>query len=179
VKETEVINKVLQGDTDAFRLLVDRYQKPIIRFIKHMINDSHICEDIAQDVLFSAYKALDTFDSNRSSFSTWLFTIAKNKSLNVLKKKRAIFASQLPEKTEINNPSDDISEREFFDELDKILQTLPAEQKTAFVLAELQELPYDEIAQIEGAKIGTIKSRISRAKEKIKSALKNLDGDLL
>ncbi len=179
MKETEVINRVLQGDTEAFRLLVDRYQKPIIGFVNHMINDSHICEDIAQDVFFTAYKSLASFEADRSSFPTWLFTIAKNKSINVLKKKRPLSASQLPEKTDLHNPSDNLSERELFAELDKILETLPAEQKAAFVLAEFEELPYAEIAQIEGTKVGTIKSRISRAKEKIKSALENLDGDLL
>ena len=179
MKETEVINQVLQGDTETFRLLVDRYQKPIIRFVNHMLNDSHICEDIAQDVFFTAYKSLASFDPDRSSFSTWLFTITKNKSLNVLKKKRPLSMSQLPEKSDLHNPSDNLSERELFAELDKILEALSAEQKAAFVLAEFEELPYAEIAQIEGTKIGTIKSRISRAKEKIKSALKNLDGDLL
>ena len=179
MNETELIHQVLQGNIDAFGLLVDRYQKPIIRFINHMINDAHICEDVAQEVLFSAYKTLGSFDPHRSSFSTWLFTIAKNKSLNVLKTKKPISASQLPEITDLHSPSDGLSEEELFDELDKILRTLPAEQKTAFVLAELEELSYAEIAQIEGTKIGTIKSRISRAKEKIKAALKNLDGDLL
>ena len=144
-----------------------------------MINDDHICGDIAQDVLFAAYKELRSFDSHRSSFSTWLFTIAKNESFNVLKKKKPFAMSQFPEKTHLHSPSDNLSEREFFGELDKVLQTLPAEQKTAFVLAELEELSYAEIAQIEGTKIGTIKSRISRAKEKIKSALESLDGDLL
>ena len=178
MKETDVIHQVLQGDINAFKLLVDRYQRPIIRFIKNIINDIHICEDIAQDVFFTAYKMLSCFDPHRSGFSTWLFTIAKNKSLNALKKKRPLSVSHLPEKTDLRNPSDNLNKSELFDELDRILQTLTINQKTAFVLAEFEKLSYDEIAQIEGVRIGTIKSRINRAKEKIKSALKNLNGDL-
>ncbi|MFB0524852.1 MAG: sigma-70 family RNA polymerase sigma factor [Phycisphaerae bacterium] len=179
IKETDVIHQVLNGDVDSFRLLVQRYQRPVISMIKNIINDQHMCEDVAQDVFLTAYKKLDSFDPARSNFSTWLFTIAKNKSLNVLKKKRALSMSQLPEKTDSRNPSDELGEKELFDELDRILQTLPVRQKTAFVLAEFEKLPYAEIAQIEGVRIGTIKSRINRAKRKLSSALENLDGDIL
>jgi len=178
-KEIDVIHQVLQGDVDSFRLLVQRYQKPIISMINNIINDQHMCEDIAQDVFFTAYKKLASFDPARSNFSTWLFTIAKNKSLNALKKKRALSMSQLPEKADSRNPSDELDEKELFDELDKILQTLPARQKTAFVLAEFEKLSYAEIAQIEGVRIGTIKSRINRAKRKLSSALEGFNGDIL
>jgi len=178
-EEIDVIHQVLEGDVDSFRLLVQRYQKPVISMINNIINDQHMCEDVAQDVFLSAYKKLTSFDPARSDFSTWLFTIARNKSLNALKKKRALSMSQLPEKADLRNPSDELGEKEFFDELDRILQTLPARQKTAFVLAEFEKLSYAEIAQIEGVRIGTIKSRINRAKRKLRSALENLDGDIL
>ena len=179
MKDTDVIHRVLRGDVDSFRLLVERYQRPIIKFIRNMINDNHTCEDIAQDVFLAAYKRLSSFDSHRSNFSTWLFVIAKNKALNALKKKRPIFMSQLPEQPDSRSPSDGLSEREFFGELDRILHTLPVKQKTAFVLAEFEKLPYIQISQIEGVRIGTIKSRISRAKKKLGAALKDFEGDLL
>ena len=179
IKETDVIHQVLNGDVDSFRLLVQRYQRPVISMIKNIINDQHMCEDVAQDVFLTTYKKLASFDPARSNFSTWLFTITRNKSLNVLKKKRAPSTSQLPEKADSRNPSDELDEKELFDELDKILQTIPARQKTAFVLAEFEKLSYAEIAQIEGVRIGTIKSRINRAKRKLRSALEDLDGDIL
>jgi len=123
-KEIDVIHQVLQGDVDSFRLLVQRYQKPIISMIKNIINDQHMCEDVAQDVFLTAYTKLASFDPARSNFSTWLFTITKNKSLNALKKKRALSMSQLPEKADSCNPSDELGEKELFNELDRELQTL-------------------------------------------------------
>lgn len=178
VEETDVIHQVLRGDVDSFRVLVERYQRPVIRIIKNITNDSNIGEDIAQDVFLTAYKKLRTFDFARSSFSTWLFTITRNKSLNALKKKRPVSMSQLPDRTYGRDPYGDLSEKEFFDKLDRILLTLPDKQKTAFVLAEFEELSHAQIAQIEGVRIGTIKSRISRAKEKLRAALEGLDGDI-
>ena len=179
MKDTDVIHQVLGGDVDLFKLLVERYQRPVIKFIRNMINDNHTCEDIAQDVFLTAYKRLSSFDSHRSNFSTWLFFIAKNKALNVLKKKGPLFMSQLPETPDSPSPTNDLMEKDFFDKLDRILQTLPVKQKTAFVLAEFEKLPYIQISQIEGVRIGTIKSRISRAKKKLGAALKDLDGDIL
>ena len=177
--EPELIRQILKGDIESFSLLVERYQKPVVRMIKNITDVRESCEDIAQDVFFTAYKKLASFDPARSSFSTWLFTIARNKSLNTLKKKRTLSMKELPEKADSRNPSDDLARKEFFAALDRILQALPFKQKTAFVLAEFEKLPYEQIAQIEGVRIGTIKSRISRAKKKLRSALKNLEGDIL
>lgn len=176
-EEISIIRAVLDGDVESFRLLVQRYQGPVIRMIKNIINDHHICEDIAQDVFFTAYKKLSSFDPARSSFSTWLFTIAKNKSINAAKKKRSLTMSNLPENPDSAIPADSLTQQEFFDRLDQGLQMLPTKQKTAFVLAEFEKLSYEQIAQIEGVRIGTIKSRINRAKIKLRSALKDFKDD--
>ena len=178
VEETDVIHQVLRGNVDSFRVLVERYQRPVIRIIRNITNDNNIGEDIAQDVFLTAYKKLRTFDPARSNFSTWLFTITRNKSLNALKKKRPVSMSQLPDKTDGRDPYGDLSEKEFLDKLDRILLTLPDRQKTAFVLAEFERLPYEQIAQIEGVRIGTIKSRINRAKNKLKVALRDLEAEM-
>lgn len=178
-QETEVIRQILEGDIEAFRLVVERYERPIVRMIRNITYDRESCEDIAQDVFFTAYEKLASFDPERSDFSTWLFTIARNKSINALKKKRALLMSELPEKADARNPTDELVQKEFFDGLDRKLQALPARQKRAFVLAEFEKLPYEQIAQIEGVRIGTIKSRINRAKKKLRPALKDLDGDIL
>ena len=177
-EDVNIIRDVLNGDTDAFRFLVQRYQKPVISMIKNIINDSHLCEDIAQDVFFTAFRKLKSFDSARSSFSTWLFTIAKNNSLNVLKKKQILSIDQIPEKADTNTPSENLKKQEFFDMLDKAFHNLSANQKVAFILAEFENLPYEEIAQIQGARIGTVKSRINRAKKKLAAILKTLDGEI-
>ena len=175
--DIEVIRRILDGNTDSFKMLLERYQMPIISMIKNITNNPQSCEDIAQDVFLAAYKKMASFDPARSSFPTWLFTIARNKSINAIKKKKTVSMSSLPEKPDTTGPSDKLIEKEFFNRLDIILQTLPIRQKTAFVLAEFQQLPYEQIAQIEGARIGTIKSRINRAKNKLRLALKSFEED--
>ena len=97
MEEINIIRSVLDGDTESFRLLVQRYQGPIVGMIRNIIDDHHMCEDIAQDVFFTAYRKLPSFDPGRSSFSTWLFTIARNKSINAAKKKRMVSMGTLPE----------------------------------------------------------------------------------
>jgi RNA polymerase sigma-70 factor (ECF subfamily) len=87
--------------------------------------------------------------------------------------------SEPPEKSNPHNPSDDMAKKEFHDRLDKTLQTLPSRQRRAFILAEFEKLPYVEIAQIEGTRLGTIKSRINRAKTKLRTALEEFGGDIV
>ena len=173
-QETQVIRQVLEGDIECFRLIVERYERPIARMIRNIINNRESCEDIAQDVFFTAYSKLASFDPARGNFSTWLFTIARNKSINALRKKRPLSMSELPQNSDRHNPSDELAEREFFDELDAGLEALPSAQKRAFVLAEFEELSYEDIAQIEGVRIGTVKSRINRAKKELAKALKEI-----
>jgi len=177
-EETGIIRAVLEGDTESFRLLVQRYQKPIIRMIANLINDRHTCEDIAQEVFLAAYKKLPTFDSARSSFSTWLFTIARNKSINAMKKRRVSSTGNPPENPDFSEPADSLIRDELFAKLDRALQSLHPGHKRALIMAEFENLPYEQIAQIEGVRIGTIKSRINRAKQRLRSALDGIDGDI-
>ncbi len=173
-QETKVIRHVLHGDIESFRFIVERYENPIARMIRNITNNRESCEDIAQDVFFAAYRKLASFDPARSKFSTWLFTIARNTSINAMRKKRPLSMSELPQNSDTHNPSDELAEKEFFDKLDAGLETLPSAQKRAFVLAEFEELSYEDIAQIEGVRTGTIKSRINRAKKKLAKALKEI-----
>jgi len=174
-----VIRRVLEGDIESFRFILEKYESPVVRMIRNITDSTDSSEDIAQDVFLTAYKKLASFDPARSNFSTWLFTIARNKSINALKKKRALSVTELPEKADTREPLHDLAKKEFFDQLDRKLRALPSRQRRAFILAEFQKLSYEEIAQIEGARLGTIKSRINRAKNKLRSALKDLDGDIL
>ena len=169
-----VIRKVLEGDIESFRFILERYERPVVRMIRNITNSIDSAEDITQDVFLTAYRKLASFDPARSNFSTWLFTIARNKSLNALKKKKPLFMSELPEKGNPHNPSDDMAKKEFFDELDNRLQALPSKQRRAFILAEFENLSYEQISRIEGVRLGTIKSRINRAKKKLRLALKGV-----
>ena len=177
-EEIQIIKRVISGDTDSFRLLVDRYQGPIMSMIANIIADRHICEDIAQDVFFTAYRKLESFDPARSEFSTWLFTIARNKAINVLKKKRPLTTHNPPETVDESSPPTHLGKKEVFELLDRAIGKLSPKLKTAFVLAEFERLPYHQIAQIECISPGTVKSRVHRARKKLSHALREYKGEI-
>lgn len=124
-----------------------------------------------------AFQKLSTFDPARSQFSTWLFTIARNMSINALKKKNPVPTDNLPETVDSRNPSDELLDKELFTQLDETLKALPEKLQRAFILAEFEQMPYEQIAQIEGARLGTIKSRINRARTRLQEAMKDMKSD--
>ena len=170
--ETLAIERVLQGDTESFRLLVERYERPVARMIRNLTGDAHHCEDLAQDVFLTAFAKLRTFDPACSRFSTWLLTITRNKSINHLKKKRPRAIAEMPVRLDETTPLETLTHREAFAALERALAALPRRQHRAFVLAEFEGLPYEQIAQIEGVRVGTIKSRVSRARARLSETLR-------
>jgi RNA polymerase sigma-70 factor (ECF subfamily) len=169
-EDLEVIRRILSGDTEAFRLLVVRYQRPLFGFIRNLVPGPD-GEDIAQDVFLAAFANLAFFDPARAGFSTWLFTIARNRCLAALKKRRPVLCGRLPERADNRSPEAEASAEEWFRRLDAALEQLPFEQRTTFVLAEMQGFAHEEIARIEGVSVGTVKSRLSRARDKLRSLL--------
>jgi RNA polymerase sigma-70 factor, ECF subfamily len=176
-EDSDIVKRVLRGDVDSFGILVERYQRPVLSMIQRMIWDSHRSEEIGQEVFVTAFRKLSSFDPARSRFSTWLFTIARNLSLNALKKKLPLPMEKLPEMLTSRNPSHELSDKELFMQLDAALNALPGKLRRAFVLAEIEQIPYEEVARIEGARLGTIKSRINRARARIYAAMQEVKGD--
>ena len=168
--EDSVIQRIVDGQTELFRILVERYQRSLFRFVANLVTDGHQSEDITQEVFLTAFRNLGKYDARRASFSTWLFTIARNQAVNWLNRKRPIlpgsfdqFASQASVR--------DTSTEDFLSDLDDVLAKLPTALRAAFVLAEIEGFSYEEIAAIERAPLGTIKSRINRARQKLQSLL--------
>src|SRR5262245_46016451 len=149
--DREVIQRIVNGDRAAFRLLVERYERRLFGFLRRFLPSTADCEDIAQDVFLSAYRNLASYRPETAQFSTWLLTIARNKCLNALSKRRAAERSatesgatersSAAEPVDPRTPEAALTEAEFFRQLDAALATLPLEQKTAFVLAAPQGLP--------------------------------------
>ncbi|MGJ8723087.1 MAG: RNA polymerase sigma factor [Roseibacillus sp.] len=170
--EEEEINctrRTLDGDVDAFSALVDAYQQPLIRMLATILHDKRrLAEDVAQDVLVEAFRRLRDFDPVRSRFSTWLFMIARSRGINAMNRMQPTLFAEPPESSAKPSPVD---ERADLSALDIALHQLPPKQKRAFVLAVIEDLPHAEVARIESTTIGTIKSRVSRARDFLKTAL--------
>jgi RNA polymerase sigma-70 factor (ECF subfamily) len=170
IEDREIVRRVLAGQTDDFHVLVDRHQQPIFRFASGLVGNREEARDVAQETFLAAFANLSGYDSSRAAFSTWLFTIARNRCLNLLKQRRPIALAE-PDSIGSVTPADPIVSQELSFQLDRALAALPVEQRSAFVLAEIEELPYAEIARIEQTSLGTVKSRIHRAKQRLQSLL--------
>jgi RNA polymerase sigma-70 factor (ECF subfamily) len=170
IEDRELVSRVLAGRTDDFRVLVERHQQSIFRFASGLLGNRDEAEDVTQETFLAAFANLSGYDSSRAAFSTWLFTIARNRCFNLLKRSRPIAANELDSIADVA-PTDPIVSQELSQQLDRALAALPVEQRSAFVLAEIEELPYAEIARIERTSLGTVKSRIHRAKERLQSLL--------
>jgi RNA polymerase sigma-70 factor, ECF subfamily len=171
--DEETIERVLAGDINCFGLLVGKYQNKVLGMIYNMTRDHHLSEDLGQDVFMDAYRGLANFDPARSRFSTWLYRITQNKTINAFRKRRPLLFAEVPETAIAAGGSEKFAADELHLEFDRILDRLPARQKAAFVWSEIEELSYKDIAEIEGVSVGTIKSRISRARRFLRDALKH------
>jgi RNA polymerase sigma-70 factor (ECF subfamily) len=171
--DDEIIGRVLAGDLNCFRLIVEKYQTKIVGMIFNMTRDHHLSEDLGQEVFLAVYQNLGAFDSARSRFSTWIYRIAKNKTLNALKKKRPVLLREMPDTAGPENVHDDVVSAEFNAEFDQLLAQMPVRQRLAFVWAEIEQLSYQDISEIEGISIGAVKSLVSRARQYFQEALRD------
>jgi len=170
IEDRELVKRVLDGQTEEFRLLVERYQQPIFRFVSGLLGNREEALDATQEVFLAAFKNMSGYDPSRAALKTWLYTIARNRCINLLKKNRPTHHGELD--SIVGAPAaDPIASQELSQQLDHALASLPIKQRSAFVLAEIEELPYAEIARIEQTSLGTVKSRIHRAKQRLQSLL--------
>jgi RNA polymerase sigma-70 factor (ECF subfamily) len=174
-----LIHQVKGGNRNAFRLLVVRYQRPLFRFLGGFGLGQAMAEDLAQESFLRAYRSLASFDASKSSFSSWLFTIAKHLALNEAARSHqriphaeisACEAEVAPDPS-VPPANETLEKEESHVRLRFELQKLPELLRSAVVLAYMKELSMNDIATIEGCSTGTVKSRIFRGKQMLRAAL--------
>ena len=175
--DQQLVERVQRGDKQAFGLLVSKYQRKLLRLLSRLIRDPAEVEDVAQETFIKAYRALPAFRGD-SAFYTWLYRIGVNTAKNYLvaQGRRAPtttgFNSEEAETFEdgdqlrdINTPERLLMSRQIGQTVEAAMESLPEELRTAIMLREIEGLSYEEIASIMECPIGTVRSRIFRARE--------------
>lgn len=171
MNEKECIKKILAGDRDAYRELVERYQAGLIIHCENILKDRHEGEDIAQEAFIKAYQNLRNFSGGKGRFSTWLYRIATNLCIDVLRKNKR--------KVELKNIEDHLEsvlprhiEEEEVEQLRKAIETLEPPKYAAIIKAYFWEgKSYEELANTYETSTNTIGTWMSRAKLQLKGKL--------
>jgi RNA polymerase sigma-70 factor (ECF subfamily) len=187
--DAELVARVQRGDKRAFDLLVLKYQRKIMRLLSRMIRDPVEIEDVTQEAFIKAYRALPQF-RGESAFYTWLYRIAVNTARNwlVANGRRPYTTSggenedgetfdEIDNLTDIGTPESMLASRQIAETVNAAMQALPPDLRTAILLREIDGMSYEDIAQAMGCPIGTVRSRIFRAREAIASQLRPVLGD--
>lgn len=182
--DTEIIEQLKQGNENAFRRLVENYQKLVVNTCYGMVRNREDAEDIAQDVFVEVYRNVDSFRAD-AKLSTWLYRIAVNRSLNHIRdnKKHKWFQSveseveaknrqllQL-ESSKVDQPEYDLENKQRAIILYEAINTLPDNQRTAFTLSKYEELSYQEISEVMEMSVSSVESLLFRAKKNLQKKL--------
>jgi RNA polymerase sigma-70 factor, ECF subfamily len=183
--DQQLVERVQAGDRSAFDLLVLKYQHRVLKLVGRFVSDAAEAEDVAQEAFIKAYRALASFRGD-SAFYTWLYRIAINTAKNALvsSRRRPVdfdLDLQDPEQydrharlKDADTPEGVLLTEEIRQVVEHAMEQLPEDLRTAIVLRELEGLSYEEIAEAMDCPVGTVRSRIFRAREAIDKKLKPL-----
>ncbi len=186
--DVHLVERARAGDLDAFNVLVDRYQRQVYNLCLRMLGTREAAEDATQDAFLSAYRRLGDFRGGQ--FRSWLLRIATNASIDELRRAKRHGAAPLEREVEgatvavevpdpASGPEELALDAELRASLERALATLPPEQRAAVILADVQGLSYEEVAETLGCSLGTVKSRIFRARERLRAYLRGLPEPLM
>jgi RNA polymerase sigma-70 factor (ECF subfamily) len=181
-----LVERAQRGDKQAFGLLVSKYQRKLVRLLSRLIRDPAEVEDVAQEAFIKAYRALPSFRGD-SAFYTWLYRIGVNTAKNYLvsQGRRAPTSTDVGSEEaetfedgeqlrDINTPEHILLSKQIGETVNSAMEALPEELRTAIMLREIEGLSYEEIATIMDCPIGTVRSRIFRAREAVADRLRPL-----
>lgn len=183
--DQQLVQRVQKGDKSAFDLLVLKYQHRVLKLVSRFVSDAAEAQDVAQEAFLKAYRALPSF-RGESAFYTWLYRIAINTAKNTLvsNRRRPVdfdLDLQDPEQydrqaklKEVDTPEGVLLTEEIRQVVERAMEQLPEDLRTAIVLREIEGLSYEEIAEAMDCPVGTVRSRIFRAREAIDKRLQPL-----
>ncbi len=186
--DRQLVERAQRGDKRAFELLVEKYQRKLARLLSRFIRDPAEVEDVTQEAFIKAYRALPAFRGD-SAFYTWLYRIGINTAKNYLMAmgRRAPTSTEVEAEEaegfeegeqlrDINTPESVLLSNEIAQTVNSTIEQLPEELRTAIQLREIEGMSYEDIAQVMNCPIGTVRSRIFRAREAIAEQLRPLLG---
>ena len=185
--DQQLVERAQRGDKLAFELLVSKYERKLQRLLSRLVRDPAEVEDVAQEAFIKAYRALPTFRGD-SAFYTWLYRIGINTAKNHLaaQGRKVPAISDLPGEEgdedggalgrDANTPEDELMSRQVAETVNAAMQALPEELRSAIMLREIEGMSYEDIAAMMNCPIGTVRSRIFRAREAIATQLRPLLG---
>ncbi|NMO96986.1 RNA polymerase sigma factor [Paenibacillus lemnae] len=177
--DSQLIHEIKQGNVELYSELMRRYQRKIMAFVYHMLKSSNLelmAEDVCSETFYKAFRSLHSFREVDASFSTWLYTIARNTVLSELRKQRrgnlpleesGIIPVAPPEVA----PEQTILRNEKVSMVREAINNLPEKQRSAIILREYDQLDYQEIAEILGQSVSSVKSLLFRARSSVKLQL--------
>jgi RNA polymerase sigma-70 factor (ECF subfamily) len=176
--DSELVQSTLAGRDSGFEELVRRYQRPIAAYVYRMVGDYDAALDLTQEVFIKVYASLSRYRPE-FKFSTWIYKIAHNAAIDHLRRHatREAVASSETDRTEVTvesrglSPEQESERTERCSEIETVVQLLPAPYRELILLRHSQDLSYEEIAEITGLPLGTVKNRLFRAREAMRENL--------
>jgi RNA polymerase sigma-70 factor (ECF subfamily) len=183
--DSQLIREIKDGNVELYAVLMSRYQKKILSFIHHLLRSAKLellAEDLCSETFYKAYRSLHSFREVDASFSTWLYTIARNTVLSELRKQRshhvslddAVYIPAAPTET---SPEQSLLRSEKVAKVREAINSLPEKQRSALILREYDGLDYQEIAGILGQTVSAVKSLLFRARSSVKSQMEPYMGE--
>ncbi len=172
-RETALMLRVKVGDRSAFEELYSLYQKPLVNYLYRLCWNRALAEDLLQEAFLRLWRAAPTYEP-KAKVSTYVFRIAHNLYLNEAARRREK-AIQDADVEMRKDPSSDLNRREIQSAVKKAIEDLPAGERECLLLSEYQGFKYAEIAEVLGIPVGTVKSRMFSAVQRLKEALKGLE----